>query len=84
MATRRISERRFLLRPDRNINNIVEFCIGLAAAKHRERGQSIKKIGEAGKGVRVLSGKGVRVLRKSARPGKGGKGERGQSIKKID
>jgi putative transposase len=34
MATRRISERRFLLRPDRNVNNIVEFCIGLAAAKH--------------------------------------------------
>jgi putative transposase len=34
MATRRISERRFLLRPDINVNNIVEFCIGLAANKH--------------------------------------------------
>jgi putative transposase len=34
MATRRISERRFFLRPDRNVNNIVEFCIGLAAKKH--------------------------------------------------
>jgi putative transposase len=34
MATRRISERRFLLRPDRNVNNIVGFCIGLAAKKH--------------------------------------------------
>jgi putative transposase len=34
MITRRISERRFFLRPDRNVNNIVEFCIGLAAKKH--------------------------------------------------
>jgi putative transposase len=34
MATRRISERRFFLRPDRNVNNIVEFCIGLAAKTH--------------------------------------------------
>jgi hypothetical protein len=31
---RRISERRFLLRPDKIVNNIVEFCIGLAAQKH--------------------------------------------------
>jgi len=33
MITRRISERRFFLRPDRNVNNIVEFCIGLATKK---------------------------------------------------
>jgi len=34
MTTRRISERRFLLRPDKVVNNILEFCIGLAAQKH--------------------------------------------------
>jgi hypothetical protein len=34
MLTRRISERRFMLRPDKNVNNIVEFCIALAAVTH--------------------------------------------------
>ena len=33
MATRRISERRFFLRPDKIVNNIIEFCIALAAQK---------------------------------------------------
>jgi putative transposase len=31
---RRISQRRFLLRPDKNVNNIIEFCFGLAAQKY--------------------------------------------------
>jgi REP element-mobilizing transposase RayT len=33
MVTRRVSERRFLLRPDKVVNNIVEYCIALAAKK---------------------------------------------------
>ena len=34
MTTRRVSERRFFLRPDEVVNSIIEFCIGLAALKH--------------------------------------------------
>ena len=34
MTTRRVSERRFFLRPDKTVNSIIEFCIGLAAQKH--------------------------------------------------
>jgi putative transposase len=30
---RRISERKFLLRPDKNVNNIIELCFALAAQK---------------------------------------------------
>ena len=35
MVTRRVSERRFLLRPDKVVNNIIEYCIALAAKKAR-------------------------------------------------
>jgi len=35
MATRRVSERRFFLRPDKVVNNIIEYCIALAAKKAR-------------------------------------------------
>jgi len=35
MVTRRVSERRFLLRPDKTVNNIIEYCIALAARNTR-------------------------------------------------